>query len=232
MDNADKQPNQQLLYEVNMYRRKINLEITAAEQQLASVERRLTDLKQDLYVYLGFLTAPILLCWVLTIVSGLFFSPITYIIFEVVKFIILCIYVIMLIPNIYNLTKTIILLWINRESDEPATLPPVESTHKGGKAPQEESYRMERDKLILVLSHYYIYREKLEQLHQKIHSVSCNMTLVELEYELEQLPIFEDIQPASSRTGAMGEQVKGKTKMIMCAIVLAVLLSVVIGIIG
>ncbi len=101
------------------------------------------------------------------------------------------------------------MLWTNRESDEPATLPPVESTHKGGKAPQEKSYRMERDKLLLVLSHYYTYREKLEQ-----------------------LPIFEDIQPASSRTGAMGEQVIGKTKMIMCAIVLAVLLSVVIGIIG
>jgi hypothetical protein len=58
------------------------------------------------------------------------------------------------------------------------------------------------------------------------------MTLVELEYELKQMPVFEDIQPANPRTGAMGALVKGKTKTVMCAIVLAVLVSVLIGVFG
>lgn len=232
MDSTNKQPNQQLLYEVNMYRRKVDLEITAAEKQLATAERRLKSLKHDLYVYVGFLTVPLLLCWIFTGISTLFFSPIVYIIFEVAKFIALCIFVILFFPSIYNLTKTIILLRINRETDEPAQLPPVESTQKGGKAPQEESYRLERDKLLLVLSRYYIYQDKLEQLHQKINSSTCNMTLAELTAELKQMPIFEDIQPANPRTGDMGAQVKRTTQKVMCAIVLAVLISVLIGVLG
>lgn len=232
MDNANKQPNQQLLYEVNMYRRKVDLEITAAEQQLASVERRLKHLKQDFFVYLGFLIGPLVLEYILGIIGTVFFSPITYIVVSVAMFLAECAFVILLIPSIYNLTKILILFWLNRETDEPVTFPPVETPGRGGKAPQEESYRLEREKLLLVLSRYYIYRDKLEQLHEKVNSPSCNMTLVELTAELRQMPIFEDIQPASPFTGAMGAQVKGKTKIIMFAIVSAVLISILIGVFG
>lgn len=232
MDSTNKQPNQQLLYEVNMYRRKVDLEITAAEKQLATAERRLVRLKHDLYVYLGFIIVPLLLCGIFDILITVFFNPIVYIVFTIASFISVCAFVVLLIPSTYNLTKTIILLRINRETDEPAQLPPVESTQKGGKAPQEESYRLERDKLLLVLSRYYIYRDKLEQLHQKVNSSSCNMTLAELSAELKQMPIFEDIQPANPRTGDMGAQVKRTTQKVMCAIVLAVLISVLIGVFG
>ncbi len=232
MDKANSQPNMQLLYEVNMYRRKVDLEITAAEKQLASVEGRLVRLKHDLYVYLGFIIVPLLLCGIFDILITLFFNPIIYIVFTIASFISVSAFVVLLIPSTYNLIKTIILLSINRETDEPAVLPPAESSLRGGKAPQEESYRSESDKLVLVLGRYYVYREKLERLHQKINSESCNMTLVELSEELRQMPIFEDIQPASDRTGAMGELVKGKTQKIMCAIVLAVVLSLVIGVLA
>jgi len=231
MDSTNKQPNQQLLYEVNMYRRKVDLEITAAEKQLATAERRLVRLKHDLYVYLGFIIVPLLLCGIFDILITVFFNPIVYIVFTIASFISVCAFVVLLIPSTYNLTKTIILLRINRETDEPAQLPPVETSQKGGKAPQEESYRLERDKLLLVLSRYYIYRDKLEQLHQKVNSSSCNMTLAELTAELKQMPIFEDIQPANPRTGDMGAQVK-RTQKVMCAIVLAVLISVLIGVFG
>ena len=232
MDKANSQSNMQLLYEVNMYRRKVDLEITAAEQQLASVEGRLKHLKQDFFVYLGFLIGPLVLRYILGIIGTVFFGPIIYIVISVAIFLTECAFVILLIPSVYNLTKILILFWLNRESDETVTFPPVETPGKGGKAPQEESYRSERDKLVLVLGRYYVYREKLEQLHQKINSETCNMTLPELSEELRQMPVFEDIQPASDRTGAMGELVKGKTKKIMCAIVLAVVLSLIIAVLA
>jgi len=230
MDKTNSQSNMQLLYEVNMYQRKVDLEITAAEKQLASVEGRLVRLKHDLYVYLGFILVPLLLSGIFDFLITVFFHPMVYIVFTIASFLCICAFVILFIPSTYNLIKTIILLHINRESDEPALLPPAESSIRGGKAPQEESYRSERDKLVLVLGRYYVYREKLEQLHQKINSETCNMTLVELSEELRQMPVFEDIQPASDRTGAMGELVKGKTKKIMCAIILAVILSLIIGV--
>ena len=232
MDNINKQPNQQLLYEINMYRRKVDMEITAAEKQLASVEERLKRLKQDLYVYLGFILVPLILYCIFDVLTLLFFSPLVYIIFNIASFLTVCIFVILLIPSIYNLTKTITLLCLNRESDESVNLPPAETALRGGLPPEEESYREERDKLTLVLGRYYVYRDKLERLHEKIKSVDCNMTMVELEQELKQMPIFVDIQPANPRTGVMGAKVNGTTKKVMCAIVLAVGLSILIAIIG
>ena len=221
-----------LLYELNMYRRKLELGITAAEQQLASVNKRLHNLSQDLYIYLAFLTVPIPVYLVFHFLS---LTPVriwSYMIFTAVKFSVLVIYLVMLPPNIYRLTKTIILLWINRETDEQVLLPPIQGKSNGGKALDEESYRSERDRLVRVLGRYYIYREKLEKLFKKVNDASCNMTRIELEYKLSQLPIYEDIQPANPLTGTMGAQVKAKTKKIMCAIVLAILISLLIGIFG
>lgn len=232
MDNINKQPNQQVLYEISMYRRKIDLEITAAEQQLASVERRLTNLRHDFFVYLGLLSVPAVLSVVISILSSVLYTPIIFLFFDIINFVVLCIYVSMLPANIYNFTKTIILLWINRENDEPVRLPPVEKTGKGVPAPQEESYRSERDKLQLVVSRYYVYRDKLNQLYQNVNSSSENMTLVGLKSELKKFPVYEDIQPASPLTGTMGEQVKRKTKVIMLAIVSAILLSVLIAVLA
>ena len=228
MSNSSKQQNQHLLNKINMCRLKFDAEIKAAEYQLASVKRRLTGLTHDLYIYLALLGVPAILYFICNIFSSVPSRSLTYIVFASAKVVISFVYVIMLPSIIYNLTKTITLLWINRETDELATLPPLEGTRKGGSAPQEVSYRSEHDKLLLVLSRYYLNQDKLNELHQKVNSPSCDMTLVELEYELTQFPVYEDIQPASPFTGAMGEQVKRKTKIITFAILLLILLGVLI----
>ena len=226
MNNTNKQQNQHLLNKINMCRLKFDAEIRAAECQLASVKRRLTGLRHDLYIYLALLGVPAILYFICNIFSSVPSRSLTYIVFASAKVVISFVYVIMLTSIIYNLTKTITLLWINRETDELATLPPLEGTRKGGSAPQEVSYRSEHDKLLLVLSRYYLNQDKLNELHQKVNSPSCDMTLVELEYELTQLPVYEDIQPASPFTGAMGEQVKRKTKIITFAILLLILVQI------
>lgn len=226
MSNSSKQQNQHLLNKINMCRLKFDAEIKAAEYQLASVKRRLTGLTHDLYIYLALLGVPAILYFICNTFSSVPSRSLTYIVFASAKVVISFVYVIMLPSIIYNLTKTITLLWINRETDELATLPPLEGTRKGGSAPQEVSYRSEHDKLLLVLSRYYLNQDKLNELHQKVNSPSCDMTLVELEYELTQLPVYEDIQPASPFTGAMGEQVKRKTKIITFTILLLILMGV------
>ena len=228
MNNTNKQQNQHLLNKINMCRLKFDAEIRAAECQLASVKRRLTGLRHDLYIYFAFLCVPLILYFICNAFSSTPSRTVTYMLFASAKVIILFIYVIMLPSIIYNLTKTITLLWINRESDELATLPPLEGTRKGGSAPQEVSYRSEHDKLLLVLSRYYLNQDKLNELYQKVKSASCDMTLGELEYELMQLPVYEDIKPANPITGAMGEQVKRKTKMIMFAILLFVVIGILV----
>ncbi len=231
MNNLEKQPNQQVLYELSMYRRKVDLEITAAEQQLDSVERRMTGLRHDFFVYLGFLSVPAILTGIISVLSSVLYTPIIFLFFDIVNFVVLCVYVIIFPASVYNFVKTILLLWMNRESDEPVRLPPVEGTVKGSPV-SEASYRMERDKLQLVLSRYYMYRDKLNQLYANISESSEDMTLVWLKSELKKYPIYEDMVPASPLTGTMGEQVKRKTRMIVLAIVLAVAISVLIAVYG
>lgn len=221
-----------LLYEINMYRRKLDLSITAAEHQLASVKHRLTNLTHDLYTYIAFLVVPMILVAICNIFAETPSRTIAYVVFASIKLVILFIYIITLPINMRNLIKTVILIWLNKESDEPVILPPLEGTCKGSAILKEETYRSEHDKLVRVLSYYYLNQDKLEKLYQKVNSHSCNMTMVELEYELSQLPIYEDIQPANPFTGTMGEQVKAKTNKFMCAIILAILISVLIGIFG
>ena len=223
MDNA----NQHLLNRIDMYRQKINLKTSAAEYQLASVKQRLTVLTHDLYVYAGFLGIPVVLNVIFDIVFPMPSRTILYMVFASARVIISFLYVITLPYNIYHFVKTIILLWLNRESDVPVSLPPLEGTRKGGTAPNEGSYRSEHDKLILVLSRYYINQDKLDQLCQKVKTPHCDMSQVELEYELQQLPVYEDIQPANPNMGAMGERAKGIAKIIMLVIVILVLISLV-----
>ncbi len=223
MDNA----NQHLLNKIDMYRQKINLKTSAAEYQLASVKQRLTGLTHDLYVYAGFLGVPVVLNFIYNIVFPMPSRTILYMVFASARVIISFLYVITLPYNVYHFVKTMILLWLNRESDVPVSLPPLEGTRKGGPAPNEASYRSEHDKLILVLSRYYINQDKLDQLCQKVKTPHCDMSQVELEYELQQLPVYEDIQPANPNMGAMGERTKGIAKIIMLVIVILVLISLV-----
>lgn len=228
---SNQQPNQQVLYELSMHRRKIELEIAAVEQQLDSVEKRMTGLRHDLFVYLGFLSVPAILAGIISILSSVLYTPVIFLFFDIVNFVVLCVYVIIFPASVYNFVKTILLLCMNRESDEPVSLPPIESAFKGRQV-EEESYRIERDKLQLVLSRYYTYKDKLDQLYQKVSTTSENMNMVWLKKELKKYPIYVDIVPASPFTGTMGEQVKRKTRMIVLAIVLAVAISVLIAVYG
>ena len=229
MSYENKQQNQYLLNRIHMCRLKFEAEIKAAEYQLDSVNKRLTGLIHDFWIYVAFLAVPVILFGICDLFTSVPERTIIYIVFGIAQFIILFLYIITLPFNICNLTKTIFILCINRESDKPAELPPYQGMHKGAMQ-QEVSYRLEHDKLVLVLSRYYLYLDRLDQLYQEVKSASNNMTLGDLEFELKQLPVYERIQPANPFTGPMGEQVKRLTRMVMLCIVLAILLSLLIAI--
>lgn len=60
----------------------------------------------------------------------------------------------------------------------------------------EKSYAIEEEKLLRMLSIYYMYREKMEQIKYDLSEDALSMTPEELRAELDKLVYYEDIVPA------------------------------------
>lgn len=196
-----------LLYECDSMRAKLNLEITATEHQLDSVKKRLAGLTHDVYVYLAFIFVPLLLIGLMSLFPTR--PSVMQIIFQVIYTILLITYILSLPFNIYHFIKACMLLHINKESsDTTITPPPLEGTLKGRPPQQETTYRSEYEKLIYVLTRYYLNVEALDNLEKKINSDNCTLTMAALKIELMKLPIYEDIHPADTFSSSMAKKTK------------------------
>ncbi len=224
-------PDPRLLYELNIQRRRLDLEIIAAEKQLENVQKRLDGLKHDLYIYLGLLTVPVIVFVILNVFSMIPSKSFMYILVVILKYLILCIYIIMLPANTYHLIYAIILLRINKENDLAVDLPLLEGVRKGTEPIyQEKTFRSEHDKLLLVLTRYYLNKERLEQLHKQITANSCKLTLEDLKKELNKIPYYEDIKPANVFDSSMQKKAKKNTTSFIFIVCMCVLIFVCIGI--
>ena len=123
------------------------------------------------------------------------------------------------------------LLQINKENDLAVDLPLLEGVRKW-KEPvyQEKTFRSEHDKLLLVLTRYYLNQERLEQLHKQILTNSNDITLEDLKTELNKLPYYEDIKPANVFDSAMQRKAKKKTTKYVLMLLFCILISLLIGI--
>lgn len=206
-----------LIYEWNEKRAKLDFAIKEIEHQLASAKKRLKGLQQDFIVYVVFIVVPLVLYMTLDWMIQLF-SPdarsqhaILYLFLTGLSLIILCIYVIFLPFNIYHLIRTIILLKQNKESSSHEFAPPPlagSTPHNSLPNQEEPTYRSEYNKLIFVLTRYYLNQDIMDDLLKKINSVPCTITLLELKIELSNLPFYEDIRPANSYPKAAEKQAR------------------------
>ena len=215
-----------LLYECETMRAKINYEIEAAERQLASVTKRLVSLKHDLYIYLAFIFVPLVVLGLLAgliALSGILLEP-----FLQTFFSLLLILFIMGLPfNIYHIIKTCLLIHVNKEAPEKmGCLPPEEGTYKDGKIPIEPNYQTEYQKLIAVLTKYYLHPEKLEQLEKQIHEKNCILTMYELKLEFMKMTFYEDIRPTDIFSSTMVKKARAIT-----GIIFIILIIIIIGVI-
>ncbi|MCM1090657.1 MAG: hypothetical protein NC092_14135 [Butyrivibrio sp.] len=187
-----------LLYELNMRQNKLELAISQMEHQLTSVNTRLDSLRHDLALYAGMVVVPPILYLLLGVVTG-FFSPLSgflfLFIFTILQNLLLCGYIIFLPFNIYYLLKTFQTKKMNDEPTENITELPREGTARGEPQP-ESTYRSEQQKLVFILSRYYLYQDTMNQLKRRLDEADCSMTLAELHQELEQMPFYEEIRPA------------------------------------
>lgn len=214
-----------LLYEWNTRRTKLDYAIAQMERQLASVNKRLDSLKHDFALYVGMLTIPVILYILIALVTNIL-SPLSGFVFLVVfvifRDVLLCVYIIFLPFNIYYLIRTMQTIKGNEESSENMADPPREGTSKDDPKP-EGTYRSEQQKLVFILSRYYLYQDALNQLKRELEAADCTMTLAGLKQRLNQFPFYEEVRPA-----APAKDMSARTQWFFTLLVFSVLVALVL----
>lgn len=214
-----------LLYEWNTRRTKLDFAIAQMERQLASVNKRLDSLKHDLALYAGMLTIPLVLYALISLVTNIL-SPLSGLlflfVFVIFRDVLLCVYIIFLPFNIYYLIRTMQTIKRNEEPAENIAEPPREGT-SGGEPKPEITYRSEQQKLVFILSRYYLYQDAMNQLKRELDAVDCTMTLAELKQRLNQYPFYEEVRPA-----APARDMSARTQWFFILLVFSVLIALVL----
>ncbi|MCM1325403.1 MAG: hypothetical protein NC094_02135 [Bacteroidales bacterium] len=202
--------NASLLYVWNQEKWHLDYAITEAESQLVSVNRRLHGLWQDLALYAGILVVPVIFwkllqyvgMWLLRTRTYIVSNTFVYVLLQGAGTVLICVYILSFPVLAYSLLKTIALLWLNKENPQQTggLLPPEKGKiHK--ELDKEPTYRIEQQKLVHVLSRYYLYRDNMEELRKKVDAGS--ISLDSLKKEMEGFIYYETIHPASEFGSSM-----------------------------
>lgn len=199
------------VYELENYRKALELEIQKAELQLQNVEKRLKHLKIDTWVYLGMIILPRLLLELLSKMcnlNALFPRLLGGIGYVIISFV----YVIVVPFMIYNFINSLLLWMANRESSGMIwAKPDIRNPRLRVRREPESSYTSEKGKLVGVLGQYYLYQQKLEPLLQQARredteqAAGEELTMETVLEALEEMPFYEEIRPFNP---FKGKQVK------------------------
>ncbi len=199
------------VYELENYRKALELEIRKTELQLQSVEKRLKHLKIDTWVYLGMIVLPRLLLELLfkmSNINALFPRLLGGIGHVIISFV----YIVVLPFMIYNFINSLLLWRANRENTGMIwAKPDIRNPRLQVRREPESSYISEKGKLMGVLGQYYLYQQKLEPLLQQARREDTEQTAgeeltMEMVLEaLEEMPFYEEIRPFNP---FKGKQVK------------------------
>lgn len=117
-------------------------------------------------------------------------------------------YVVLLPFLVYYMLKSIILYRMNfKEKGAFEELTVLDPYNREPPEP-EETYAAEETKLIRILSIYYDYRIRMDQMQEKMIADELTLTADELKKELEKLVYYEEITPVNPYSKKVGKQAK------------------------
>ena len=209
-------PNFRLIYEINAKSLQLETAIQQTEIQLKNVNKKLDSLWYDLKLFTGLFIGALLLKIFLDFFSA-HFLPVKVegaIIYVLIQFFCIIYRIIggwIIIPlSLALAVNSLSLIVANRENNAEFVPPPLEGELRGEVPKREESYRSEQKKLIYVLTRYYASQDKLKQLRKQVESNPESLTLAELKYQLNQIPIYEQVRPANPNLQKKKEKEKMK----------------------
>lgn len=194
-------------------RQRLDFEIGKAEGQLRNCRHRMDLAKRELII-----------CIMIVIIPYLFFIlvekfPISAsnLISVIISFILsgLHILYICLLPFlVYFMVKAIMFYVLSKkESILKESLREDTGYVKDTPCP-EKSYVIEEVKLMRILSIYYDYRRRLDEMQEKLKEGELSMTVEEMQEEIERMVYFQEVVPASPFGGELLRDAKIWTVLI------------------
>lgn len=201
-------------------RQRLDFEIGKAEGQLRNCRNRMDLAKRELIICIMIVIIP----YIFFIVVEKFSIPATNLISVIISFILSglhIIYIFLLPFLVYFMVKAIMFYVLSkRESLKMESLTEYTGYIKDTPSP-EKSYVIEEVKLIRILSIYYDYRRRLDEMQEKLKEGEISMTVEEMQGEIDKMVYFQEIVPASPFGGELLRDAKIWT-VFVCIILLII----------
>lgn len=205
----------------------LELEISKAEGQLRNCRFRTGLLKREMIVCGGLIVLPLVMFVVDAIfptyssgsVVGNMMAAGKMTLGLVLQGFYLCLFPFL----VFFFVKALVILMINKYN--PTDNKPLEEYDPYRKElPKEEiSYAIEEEKLIKMLSVYYMYRDQMMQMKCDLAGDQLTLTPEELRTELDKLVYFEEVVPAEP----FKREVRVKTMMITAIVSVIVIICII-----
>lgn len=204
--------NEYLDYIWKAEKQHLDYEISKLEGQLRNCRFRLGLLKREVIVCISLVVIPgivALLIPNLPINSGFrILNKLLMAARETGGLVAQTFYIVLLPFLIYFMVRSIMQYYINlKERDAYVELTVLDQFNREPPEP-EESYATEETKLVRILSIYYDYRKRMEQLQEKLIADELTFTTDELKEELEKLVYYEEITPMNPHSKRANKKVK------------------------
>lgn len=204
----------------------LDLEISKAEGQLRNCRFRIGLLKREMIVCGGLIVLPLVM-----IVVGAFFplyssgSVVGNMLTasrQTLELVFQCFYMCLFPFLVFFFVKALVIWMISKY--HPTDSKPLEEYDPYRKElPKEEiSYAIEEEKLLRMLSIYYMYRERMVQMKNDLAGDQLTLTPEELRTELDKLVYFEEVVPAEP----FKRELRVRTIMITVFVSVAVLIFI------
>lgn len=185
--------NTQVLYELQNYQKKLNLEIDKLKLQLVLAERKLQRVSSDVLICLVMFSVPLFASVILD-----FLCTYLSVMLAPLFFLTRLLWVFTMPFTLFALVKSIVVRRMNKDTpDFVWQQPDVRRIPPKSMPKAEATYLAEQKKLMWVLGKYFLYQEHLQQLLQQAAEADEALTLESARTELKAMPFYEEIKPAN-----------------------------------
>lgn len=204
--------NEYLDYIWKAEKQHLDYEIAKLEGQLRNCRFRLGLLKREMIVCISLVVVPgifLLLIPILPVNSGFeILDRLLGVMLEVAGLVMQTFYIVLLPFLLYYMVKSITKYCRNLKDRNTYQELTVQDRFNREPPEPEESYAAEETKLIRILSIYYDYRTRLEQMQEKLIEGELTLTADELKEELEKLVYYEEITPLDPHSQKGGKNAR------------------------
>ena len=205
----------------------LDFEIGKIEGQLRNCRYRMDLAKKEMIVCILTVFVPFFIVLALqTYPAGVANAVINHLLYaatSVISLLLFVIYMFLLPFLVYYMVKAI-MFYVLCKKEAKVKEPLIEYTgYDKDISNPEMSYATEEEKLLRILSRYYDYRNRMEEMKEKLKEDELSMTVEEMQREMDSMVYFQEIIPASPFGGKLIKRAKILTVIIYVTLILIII---------